>query len=205
MNISAKKVVVLTYELEVEGNLADKATKEQPLDYIQGAHMLLPAFESALEGKSVGDTFDFTLSAEEGYGEVDPARVIELPMDAFSVDGKVMTELLVKGRMIPMLDGDGNVVQGVVVEVKDDCVVMDFNHHLAGKALHFTGEVIEVREATEKELTEGLHGEFLPAEEHHCCHGGGGCCHGEGHHDGEGCCHGEGHHGGEGCCCHNKE
>ena len=75
---------------------------------------------------------------------------------------------------------------------------MDFNHDLAGKTLEFKGEVLSVRDATEKELKEGLHGEFLPVEACGCDdpHGEG-CCH-HGHH-GEGCCHhGQGH-------CHHHE
>ncbi|MBQ3941660.1 MAG: peptidylprolyl isomerase, partial [Bacteroidales bacterium] len=71
---------------------------------------------------------------------------------------------------------------------------MDFNHPMAGKTLHFTGKVESVREATEKELREGLHGEYLPPEE------GCGHCHGECHKDEDGCCHGEGECK-EGCGC----
>ena len=106
-------------------------------------------------------------------------------------------DLLVVGQIIPMLSNTGQVVQGTVHEVKPDTVVMDFNHPMAGKTLNFTGKVVSVREATEKEC--------------HChkgeggCHGGGHkdgeCCHGEGHKDGE-CCHGEGKKDGE--CCHGN-
>ena len=79
---------------------------------------------------------------------------------------------------------------------------MDFNHPMAGKTLHFTGKVESVREATEKELTEGLHGEFVPREGCSKCHGG---CHGdceggcEGECEGEGNCHEEGT-----CKCHKN-
>ena len=102
------------------------------------------------------------------------------------------------GRILPMVGADGSIVNATVTEVKEDGVLMDFNHPMAGKVLDFSGKVVSVREATEKELTEGLHGEFLPPEEHHCCHGKGkGHCHH--HHDhGEGECCGHGH-------CHDKE
>ena len=107
-----------------------------------------------------------------------------------------MTEFLVPGRTLPMLNSAGQVVQGTVVSVEKDEVVMDFNHPMAGKTLNFSGKVESVRKATEKELSEGLHGEFLPPEEG-CCHKGKGGCHkkdGEGCHkkDGEGCCKEEG-------------
>ncbi len=201
MKVQKNNVVELTYELIVDGKLADKATEERPLGYIHGTHMLLPKFESEVEGKEPGDGFAFTLTPEEGYGTFDESRLFKLPKAAFEIDGKVREELLVAGQVIPMLSNTGQVVQGTVHEVKPDTVVMDFNHPMAGKTLNFTGKVVSVREATEKELKEGLHGEFLPQEEHEChCHKGEGGCHGKGHKDGE-CCHGEGKKDGE--CCHS--
>lgn len=166
-------VVAVSYELEVEGQIADKAGSDKPLEYIQGTGMLLPLFEAAVEGKEPGETFDFVLSAEDGYGEYNPQMVISLPKSAFELDGKVYEELLVPGRVIPMLNDMGQVVQGTVKEVSADSVSMDFNHPMAGKTLHFTGKVETVRAATEKELKEGLHGEYLPKEGG--CHCGGGC------------------------------
>ena len=78
-----------------------------------------------------------------------------------------------------MLDQQGQVVQGKVAAVKEDTVAMDFNHPMAGKTLNFSGNVVSVREATQKELTEGLHGEYLPEEEHCCKKGKGGCHRGD--------------------------
>ena len=177
MKVDKNKVVKLAYELVVDGKVADKATQDRPLDYIHGTHMLLPKFESEVEGKEPGDSFEFTLTPAEGYGEVDQTQIIDLPKTAFMVDGKLMEEFLVVGQMVPMMSQDGRVVQGIVREVSDDSVKMDFNHPMAGKTLNFKGNIVEVRDATEKELTEGLHGEFLPPEEHHHCkhHGDGEC------------------------------
>ena len=207
MKVENNKVVAVSYALEVEGKIADQSAPGAPLEYIHGSGMLLPKFEAALEAKEPGDAFDFILSPEDGYGVYDPAYKIDLPKTAFAIDGKIHDELLVVGRTIPMLNQAGQVVQGVVAAVSESAVTMDFNHPMAGKTLHFTGRVESVRSATDKELTEGLHGEYLPPEEG-CggCHGGN--CHKE---DGEGCCgKGEGHGDGE-CCgkgqghCHKEQ
>ena len=193
MKVLKNNVVAVSYELQVEGKLADKATADSPLQYIHGSGMLLPKFEAALEGKEPGDGFAFTLSPEDGYGTYNPAYLVKLPIDSFKMDGRVMTEFLVVGRTLPMLNGAGQVVQGTIVSIAEDSVVMDFNHPMAGKTLNFSGRIESVREATQKELSEGLHGEYLPPEEdgEHCC---GHRCHKEA--DGE-CCH---KHEGEGDC-----
>ena len=199
MKVEKNKVVAVSYQLEVEGKIADKSAPGNPLEYIHGSGMLLPKFEGALEGKEPGDGFDFVLSPEDGYGTYDPRYLVELPKTAFAIDGQVREDLLVVGRTIPMLNQAGQVVQGTVNQITDSTVTMDFNHPMAGKTLHFTGKVESVRSATDKELTEGLHGEYLPQEEG-CggCHGGG--CHGgDCHKDGDGECCGKGD--GEGCGC----
>lgn len=212
MKIEKNKVVAVTYDLTVDGKIVDRATEEAPLDYIQGMHMLIPAFEAALEGLQEGDAFAFTLQPEEGYGSYDDKKRIHLPPSAFTIQGEVRKDLMQVGRILPMVGADGSVVNATVTEVKEDGVLMDFNHPMAGKILSFSGKVVSVREATEKELTEGLHGEFLPPEEHHCCHGKGHCHHHHDHGEGECCGHGEGHcheHGDGECCghghCHHEE
>ena len=176
MKVENNKVVAVSYALEVEGKIADQSAPGSPLEYIHGTGMLLPKFEAALQDKEPGDTFDFILSPEDGYGKYDPSYLIDLPKTAFAIEGKVREDLLVVGRTIPMLNQAGQVVQGTVHEVTESAVTMDFNHPMAGKTLHFTGKVESVRSATEKELTEGLHGEYLPQEGHKCCHKGEGDC-----------------------------
>ena len=152
MKVDQKKVVALSYELTVEGALADKATAEKPLEYIHGTGMLLPRFEEEVAGKEVGESFEFTLSPEEGYGVYSSDYIFELPKSAFEMDGQVREDLLVVGRIIPMLSDDGSVVQGTVKEVKPDSVLMDFNHPMAGKTLNFDVEVVSVRDVTPEDL-----------------------------------------------------
>ena len=195
MKIAQNAVVEFSYELEVDGQIVDQAPKERPLDYIHGTGGLLPKLEEHIEGMEPGDSFEITLAPEDAYGEVDPQRVIDLPKAAFEVNGEIREDLLIPGNVIPMLNSMGAVIPGKVLEVTEESVKMDLNHQMAGKTLHFKGEVLTVREATEKELTEGLHGEFV----HSCgcggCHGHDGNCGGcEGGHcsEGEDC----------GCGCH---
>lgn len=192
MKIEKNKVVEFAYELEVDGKIVDHTTKEKPLDYIHGTGSLLPKLEEHIEGMEPGARFDVTISPADGYGEVDPDRIIDLPKEAFAINGEVREDLLVPGNTIPMLNSMGGVIPGVVLEVTPDTVKMDLNHQMAGKTLHFTGEVLTVREATEKELTEGLHGEYV-----HRCGGCGGGCHS---HDGG--CEGGCNEGDCGCGCH---
>ena len=199
MRIEKNKVVAVSYDLVVDGKVVESTTPEEPMDYIQGMHMLIPAFETALEGLEEGAPFAFTIGPENAYGPYDEKQKTDLPKSAFTIQGKIHEELMEVGRVLPMVGRDGNVAYATVLEVKDDDVTMDFNHPMAGKTLSFRGKVVSVRDATDKELTEGLHGEFLPPEEHHCCHGKGkGCCHDQG----EGCCeHGDD----DGCCCQDHE
>ncbi|MCQ2145157.1 MAG: FKBP-type peptidyl-prolyl cis-trans isomerase [Bacteroidales bacterium] len=196
MKIAASSVVELIYELVVEGNLVDHTTAEKPLDFIFGTGSLLPKFEEHIAGLEPGAKFAFTLTPEEGYGVSSPENLIELPVAAF--DGH--REFLQRGAQVPLTDGNGGMVIGRITEIGELFVKLDLNHPMADKTLEFSGEIISVREATEKELTEGLHGELVRRGCGGChgggCHGGcgGGCGKGEG-----GCnCGGEG---GDGCNC----
>ena len=173
MTIQDEKVVSLTYTLNVDGEVKDQATEENPLEFIYGLGYLLPKFEEYLKDKQVGDSFAFVLSPAEGYGVYDAQAVVDLPKQIFEVDGKIQEQLLFVGSVIPMMNQAGGVIPGKVVEVGPEHVKMDFNHELAGKELHFSGKVVAIRDATEKELTDGLHGER--ACTHDCSSCGGGC------------------------------
>ena len=165
MKISEKKVVALTYTLTVDGQVADQTTEDRPLDFIFGMGYLLPKFEENIAGNA------------EGYGEHNPDMIVELPKHVFEVDGKIQEGLLTVGNMIPMMNQQGGVLHGKVHEVKDDSVMMNFNHPMAGKTLNFTGKILTVRDATEQELKEGLHGELKQSScGSGCSSCGGECC-----------------------------
>ena len=179
MKVAKDKVVSVTYTLKVKGNQIEKVEADNPLQFILGSGMLLPKFEAQLLDKEVGDAFDFHLASADAYGEVNPQMIAELPLSIFEMDGKVDFDVIKEGNILPMQTRDGQRMNGIVKEVKalEQKVTMDFNHPLAGEELHFTGKIEEVRDATEKELKEGLHGEKIAHQCHEdgCSHCGGGC------------------------------
>lgn len=170
MNISKNKVVSVSYELKVNGEIVDKAEVENPMEFVYGSGMLIPSFEQNIKDMKVGDTFKFSISADQAYGQTLSEYVLKLPISVFEHEGKVDEELLQVGSRLPMVDQEGNPLNGLVLEVNEDHVVMDFNHPLAGQDLHFSGKVEAVREATADELSHGhVHGQGHNHEDGHEC------------------------------------
>lgn len=168
MSISKNKVVSLTYELRedsISGDLIEVVKAEQPFVFLFGAGGLLPEFESNLEGKVIGSTFDFQILAANAYGEFDDTAMEYVPKEIFMIDGKLAEDLLVPDRVINLRDQDGHLVRARVAEVGEAEVLLDFNHPLAGVNLHFSGSILDIREATAEELEHGhVHG---PGGHHH--------------------------------------
>jgi len=158
MKAEKNNVVSLTYELRItrkDGEVIDAANENQPLDFIYGSGMMLPKFEENLTNLKADDTFDFMLTAEEGYGIRNEENVADVPMNVFQQDGKIEEGLLTVGNVIPLQDQEGNRFNGQVISLTDDTVKLDFNHPLAGESLYFTGKILTVRDATKQELEHG--------------------------------------------------
>src|SRR6185295_15287516 len=150
MIIENGTVVTLSYRLTIDEKgsqvQVEQTDAQHPFVFLFGARNVLPAFEQNLSGKNAGDAFDFFLSPEEGYGKSDPRNVTEVPINVFyDEEGKRDENMLVIGRVLAMRDQQGHTFQGTIKEVRPENVVMDFNHPLADKRLHFTGEVAAVR------------------------------------------------------------
>lgn len=189
MEISKNRMVTLTYDLRLDdqsGDMIEQATAEKPLQFIYGAGQMLPKFESQLAGLSQGEPFEISLSKYDAYGEVNEDAIVELPRQVFMVDGNFDDDLIKVGNTVPMMTGDGQRLNGIVLEVSDEVVRMDFNHPLAGEDLHFMGEILEVRDATDEEIAALF--------SHGCGCSGGGCSDNDcGDHSHGGC--------GSGCGC----
>ena len=163
MTIENNSVVSVNYTLSAKetGEQVEQTSKEHPFVFIFGTGGLLEDFENNLRGKKAGDTFDFFIEHSRGYGVRDEQHVVMIPIEAFlGDDGKFDEENVKVGGTLPMVDNEGNRLYGKVMETTAEHVKMDFNHPLAGTDLHFKGEVLEIRPATEDELAHGhVHGE----------------------------------------------
>ena len=195
MEKAENKYITVAYKLytveDGEKEFTEEAPAAHPFQFISGLGMTLEAFESQLNTLNQGDKFDFTLTPEEAYGDYNEEHVIDLPKEIFLIDGKFDNEHVVEGAVVPLMTNDGQRINGSVVEVKEDVVVMDMNHPLAGCSLNFVGEVITNREATSAEITEAI--QMMSGGCGGSCGGcGGGCADGD---CGDSC-------GCEGGCCH---
>ncbi len=151
MNIQNDCVVAIHYKLtDDDGVVLDSSEGQEPLTYLHGTQAIITGLEKALTGRKEGDSFQVTVQPEEGYGEINPEMIQAVPRTAFSG-----IENLAPGISLQADDGNGNVYHVVVKEVNDDVVIIDVNHPLAGKVLHFDVTVESVRKATPEELAHG--------------------------------------------------
>lgn len=189
------KYITVAYELYADNEkgiheLIEKAPAEHPFQFISGLGVALEAFENKVKDLDEGGTFDFTLTVDEAYGPYVDEHVIELDKQIFTIDGHFDKQTIYPGNVIPLVNEDGNRFQGLILEVKEDKVVVDLNHPLAGKTLHFRGSVVTSREATEAEVQGMLN---MMSGEGCGCGCGDDHCGCEHHHDHDHHCHGDGH------------
>jgi FKBP-type peptidyl-prolyl cis-trans isomerase SlyD len=93
------------------------------------------------------------MSSEMAYGEKREEMIVNVPLAVFETDGKLNEDICRVGNEVPMMDTEGNPLNGTINEITDTYVRMDFNHPMAGLDLFFTGKVVDVRDATEEELS----------------------------------------------------
>jgi len=135
--VSKGKVVTLEYTVKVEDQVVDTNEGKDPLTYTQGSKQVIPGVESAVEGMTVGQTKQVVVAPTEGYGERDPNAVTAVPK------GKVPDGVQV-GTRLHGKDPAGRDLSLTVKEIKDETVLLDLNHPLAGKTLFFDLKVVNI-------------------------------------------------------------
>ncbi|WP_105190584.1 FKBP-type peptidyl-prolyl cis-trans isomerase [Pseudoalteromonas sp. T1lg48] len=159
MNIADNKVVTMHYSVvDKADNTIDNTFDGEPLVFIVGTGFLIPGLEQALQGKQAGDTFSVEVEPKDGYGERHEQLMQAVPKDMFEgMDIEV-------GMQFRATTDDGEQTV-IIVDIQGEDVIVDGNHPLAGVALKFDVEVVDVRDATAEELAHGH------------VHGAGGCGH----------------------------
>jgi FKBP-type peptidyl-prolyl cis-trans isomerase SlyD len=155
------KVITLHYNLFKDneaGESIESSAGKQPLTFMSGVGQMIPDFENNVVGLNAGDTFSFGIAAIDAYGERTDEAIIDLDQEMFKKDGELMEEVAL-GNVIPLQDQEGRMVPATILAINETTVTVDVNHPLAGQDLHFTGEVLVVREATGEEISHGhVHG-----------------------------------------------
>jgi len=148
VKISRNHVVTLKYQVsDLDGEVVDAG--QEPLVYLHGGYGgLFDALEVALQGKSAGDAFKVTLTADEAFGEYDPDLVSVEPRDAFPANIEV-------GTSVELDAEDGETLLFKITHIDGDNVTINGNHPLCGLDLVFSGIVVGVRPATAKEIARG--------------------------------------------------
>ncbi|MBB3183142.1 FKBP-type peptidyl-prolyl cis-trans isomerase SlyD [Halomonas fontilapidosi] len=155
MQIAQNSVVAFHYTLTNDsGEVLDSSEGREPLTYLHGAGNIIPGLEKELEGHATGEKLQVKVSPEEGYGDVQPQLVQEVPRDAFQGVENVEPGMQFQAQT------QGGPLMVTVTQVDGDTVTVDGNHPLAGQPLNFDVEIAEVREASEEEVEHGhVHGE----------------------------------------------
>jgi FKBP-type peptidyl-prolyl cis-trans isomerase 2 len=122
-----------------DGTVFDSSEGREPLEFQVGSGSVIPGFDEGVQGMEVGDKKTIHIPAAEAYGEKQEHMIFEFPRDRFPAE--IVPE---EGMTLNMSDGQGQVIPVVITEVKEDMVLLDANHQLAGKDLIFDLELVSI-------------------------------------------------------------
>jgi FKBP-type peptidyl-prolyl cis-trans isomerase SlyD len=146
ITISDGKTISMEYTLTLEDKkVLDTNVGAAPLNFTQGSHQIIPGLEAALEGMKVGETKQVMVDPEQGYGAINPKAIQEVPIE------KIPEEARKVGTQLQGKDAQGRRVQARVSGVKEQVVMLDYNHPLAGKKLFFDVTILDIQAANTPE------------------------------------------------------
>lgn len=154
MQIAQNSVAAFHYTLtDDDGQVIDSSQGREPLAYLHGKGNIVLGLEKQMEGREVGAKFVADVAPEEGYGARQEELMQQVPRAAFQGVDDIQPGMQFQGN------GPQGPINVTVSKIENDVVFIDANHPLAGKTLHFTIEVTDVRDATAEELEHGhVHG-----------------------------------------------
>lgn len=155
-------VVTMNYSLSIDGEVVDSSEGEDndPIIFLQGAGQIISGLEKSIYGLKVGDKKSVTVDPKDGYGEIDPESIVEVPKDEFPEDFPLELGVEITVNADDEDEEGDEEMEATIVAVNESTVTLDFNHPLAGKTLNFDVHIIDIREATTEEIEHGhVHGD----------------------------------------------
>lgn len=137
--IEKGKTVTMHYTMSVDGKVVDTTRDSKPFTFVYGTDPMLPGLEKGVKGLEAGDETTLTLSPSEGFGKVNPQALVEVSKSQFR------EQKIEPGMWFTTQGQNGQPLRAVVKEVRDDTVVLDFNHPFAGKTVQFDVEILDVK------------------------------------------------------------
>ncbi|MFH1504373.1 MAG: peptidylprolyl isomerase [Candidatus Omnitrophota bacterium] len=131
--------VLFEYTLTVDGEVVDSSKGRDPLEYVHGSGQIIPGLSKELEGMKAGDEKTVIVAAEDGYGLVNTEAFQEVPKTNLPQDIELKA-----GMNLQMQAAQGQIIPVKIKEVKEDSVMLDLNHPLAGKILTFEVRIISI-------------------------------------------------------------
>lgn len=160
MQVSEHHIITLSYEVREggpEGEMIEQMSVNYPFKFLFGTGKLLPAFEAHLEHLGEEDNFEFTLLPHQAYGQVEQENIVQIPLEVFQQSPEYRDQPVRAGEFVALTDDQGDTHNGKIIATGTDQVKVDFNHALAGKTLHFSGVILQIRKATVDELIRGAY------------------------------------------------
>lgn len=159
MKAAKDTVITLHYDLSSDGKAVESSREGEPMQVLLGRGFLIKGLEDAIDGHDAGDSFNVDLSPEQGYGERVENAIQRVPKKYF-IDAKRLKPGMT--TVLSLKEGGQRAV--TVHKIGMSTIDVDTNHPMAGKALSFAIELIDVREATAEEVEHGhVHGPDTPA------------------------------------------
>ena len=138
--IEAGSMVGIEYTLTLkDGTKVESNVGGEALRFEQGSNQIIPGLEKEMIGMKVGEAKQVTVTPDEGYGQVNPAAFIEVPVAELPVDARQ------PGAMLMARDDQGRSQPLRVDKIEGETATLDFNHPLAGKTLVFEFKILEVQ------------------------------------------------------------
>lgn len=136
---SGDKIKVHYHGRLTDGTTFDSSEGREPLEFEVGGGMVIAGFDNGVLGMAIGEKKTIEIPVDEAYGAANPEMLVEYPLNQFPED--MAPEA---GMRLNMTNGSGQVIPVVIKEVKEDLVVLDANHPLAGQDLVFDLELVEI-------------------------------------------------------------